>query len=290
MMPLASMAPLDFAQYAAIDAVNWSSLKELRRSPLHYQHRLIAPLEDSPALSLGRAVHCAVFEPDMLPLRYVVYAESKSRGEGARKKWEAFQAVNQDREILDIADWRKVCAIRDSVRANVIAAKYLADGKAEQAIQWVDKSTGLRCKARLDWIGSPTRSPCTVVDLKTTRDLLPHKFASQAASLGYHGQLAFYLRGMRQLYRPPFDCEVRLIAVESEPPHDVVVYSPDEDWLEEGDALVSQLLEQVATRRKSGCWPGIALGQELELSLPRWAMPSEDESAGSLGLTFGGGT
>jgi len=50
---------VDFATYSKLEAVNWSSLKEMRRSPRHYQHRLTAPREDTKAMALGRATHTA---------------------------------------------------------------------------------------------------------------------------------------------------------------------------------------------------------------------------------------
>ena len=49
--------------YTDIDAVNWSSLKWMRESPQMYRYRLSVPMEDTPALALGRATHTLVFEP-----------------------------------------------------------------------------------------------------------------------------------------------------------------------------------------------------------------------------------
>jgi len=61
---------MNFAEYQAIQAVNFSSLKMMRESPLHYRHALTAIRAESPAMALGSAVHCAVLEPGRFALEY----------------------------------------------------------------------------------------------------------------------------------------------------------------------------------------------------------------------------
>lgn len=271
---------LTMAEYQALPGINWSTLKELRQSPLHYQHALKTPRPDTPAMALGRAVHCAVFEPDALPLRYAVYQHSKTQGPGARTRWQAFQEQMEAAglEILSAEQWEVVTAIRDAVRTDPVASKYLARGKPEQTIQWQDRETGLQCKARLDWTVPPARlfgQRGVYVELKSTRDAGVGRFASRAASLLYHGQVSFYRRGLKTITGEEHDA--RLIVVESAPPFDVIVYEPDDDWLSCGDVLVDELLSEVATRRASGCWPGAAKGEELTLPLPGWAIDHDWE-------------
>lgn len=275
---------MTFEEYQKIDAVNWSTLKELKRSPRHYQHRLQEPLAETPAMRLGRAVHCAVFEPDELLFRYALYKESKSRGEGARKAWVDFQEANKGKTILDADDWRTVTAIRDAVRAHPVARRYLAGGVPEHTITWKDAQTGIACKARLDWLSHRG----AVVDLKTARDVTPRRFSSASAQLLYHGQLAFYAAAAQQRYGHA-ETPV-LIAVESTPPHDVVVYRLDAEAIEEGQALVRELLVQLAELRQKPpeSWPGAAPDEEQLLALPRWALPDNESDAANLGLSFGG--
>lgn len=265
--------------YVEIDAVNWSSLKVLRVSPLHYQAALRTPRADTPALAMGRAVHTAVLEPDCFVLDYAVYRESKSKGEGAVLRWRAFQEANKERTILSVEEYETCLRMRDAVRSHPRAAPYLAHGKAEQIIRWTDAATGLACKARLDWV-----SHAALVDLKTGRAVDPRRFGTAAAQFLYHGQLAFYGAGLKAACGQ--DLPVVLIAVESEAPHDVVVYRLDEEAVEEGQALVRELLDELAERRRTGDWPGIDRGKEQVLTLPRWAVADTSEADG-LGLTFG---
>lgn len=253
---------LTFAEYAALDAINWSTLKEMANSPLHYRHRLCSERPDSDAMAFGRAVHCAVLEPDEFPRRYVLW----DGGRRAGKAWEEFCAVNAGREILTAERYDRALAIRDAVRRHPVARGLLRSGRAEQTLLWTDSHTGLRCKARLDWVRPRAR---TVVDLKTTSDLDPRRFAASAARLLYHGQAAFYLR-------PLPEWTFSIIAFESDGPHDVAVFELGEDVLWAGDDLATRLLRAVVKCREARHWPG-RYPAATELELPGWAFPGEDD-------------
>src|SRR5689334_13632573 len=98
--PLREEETMTFEDYRKIDAVNASSLKEMRKSPKHYLHRLKNPIDDTPRLGLGRATHTAVFEPDRLLLDYAVW-EGDRRG----KAYAEFCEVNAERTILKTAEY-----------------------------------------------------------------------------------------------------------------------------------------------------------------------------------------
>ena len=50
--------------YNSVDAVNKSTLWEMRKSPLHYWHLMHdTPREDTAAMKFGRAAHAAILTP-----------------------------------------------------------------------------------------------------------------------------------------------------------------------------------------------------------------------------------
>ena len=257
---------MDFDAYRAIPAVNWSSLKHLDASPLHYRHALTHPTEDTNRLLLGRAVHTAVLEPDEFPLRYAVYEGAVRRG----KDWDAFQAANMDKDILKADEYRMCLTVRDAVRAKAEAATLLM-GESEVVRQWTDEATGIPCKARLDHV----MPELALVDLKTTKSTDEHEFTNSAARFLYHGQLAFYRRAAGMGNIP-----VYIIAVEIDPPHDVAVYQVAEWALDAGEAKVTELLALLRFCQDNDTWPG-RYNSVRELGLPAW-MEAEAEGGWDL--------
>lgn len=269
------MATMPFHQYLAVEAVNWSLLKHGRDSARHLHHAMTHPTEDSTRLKLGRGAHTALFEPDRFALDYAVFTGERRAG----KAWDEFCAANEGQTILKADEHGQCLAIAAAVRAHPVAGPMLdPPGEAEMVLTWTDEPTGLKCKARLDWY-----RPGLLCDLKTTGDIDRDRFASTAWRMGYHGQGAFYRRALEAngLDVPPF----RIIAVEQTPPHDVAVFTLDDDAIYQGEQEVDELLRMVSAGRSSGRWPG-RYQEEESLSLPRWAL--KDDGLGELGaLVFG---
>src|SRR4051812_24246093 len=87
------MSAAEFADYIKIDAVNWSTLKHMRTSPLHYRHAVDSPDEDTARFGIGRAIHTAILEPHKLATDYAVFDGKRRAG----KKWKTFEAENVTR-------------------------------------------------------------------------------------------------------------------------------------------------------------------------------------------------
>lgn len=255
-----------YADYAAIPAVNWTTLKEMRISPLNYAHHEQQGREDSDTLTNGRAAHMAVFEPERFEAECVVWTGAKRRG----KKWESFKAENQGKTILLPSAHEQCCSLRDAVRNHPLSGPILREtGKAEQSVTWTDEETGLPCKARIDFV-----SEIHHVEYKTAATIDQRLFGRQAVELGYHGQLAMQHAG---LCAHGIDLPVVLIAVEKTAPHDVMVWEPSEEELWVGDWLWHDLLGRVKACRESGVWPG-RYSEPVHDILPPWEFPDDTES------------
>lgn len=257
---------MPFTAYEEIEAVNWSKLKRMLRSPLHYKHALDAEREpDSPAICVGRATHTAIFEPHRLESEYGIWKGARRAG----KVWEDFKSDNAGRTLLTEEEYRRVLRMRDSVRLHPLVAPLLEHGQAEQVLEWTDPATQLRLKCRIDWHGTDL-----IVDLKTSRNAIdPHKFASDAYALGYFHQLAFYQRGVQANFGT--HPQALIVAVENAAPFDVAVYRLASHALyavhEEIDGLLTLLKQCMASQQ----WPG-RFDTERELSIPAWATSIDD--------------
>lgn len=277
---LAPLGPVSmpFADYLALPAEHKSGLVPMLRSPAHYLAAKSAPHVESAAFAIGSATHTAILEPDRYLLDCTSYTESKTKGEGARTRWEAFKAANAKKVILDEDDHRACCAMRDAVRRHSVAASYLATGAAEQVIVATDPVTGLRVKIRIDWLTGGA-----IVDLKTTTDADGEKFGRDAAKYLYHMQGALYSDVFAWAFGESARLPFKFLVVEKSPPFDVAVFSFGEDDLEAGRDTYRRVLDRVAACRDAGAWPG-RYPNETPLLLPPWVWP--DGETADLDLQF----
>lgn len=271
--------------YGSLDGVHITTLKEMRRSPKHYRHRLIAPRKDTPSLSLGNSAHIAVLEPERFLREFCMWSERKSNGDMMPMKGERFvnfMTANPGKKPIKEEEYERAITLRDAVRDDATAMKYLAMGRPEVAIQWTHEPTGTLCASRVDWETKIQRQPC-IVDLKSTRSASEVWFPRDCARLDYHLQAAFYCdayeaaTGMVPL--------VVVIAVEVAPPYDVVTYIIPDDVLQIGREAYTELLERLKECKRDNEWPGQGGYSERTLRLPAWAVPDEGGDFEDLGLT-----
>lgn len=258
---------MNFQTYTQVKACNWSTLKEMAVSPLHYQHRLTTPRPDTGPMAFGRAVHTSVFEPDRIPIEYAVWTGGR-RGTNAHKEW---QAQQDGRQELSEGEYETCLAVRNAVRAHPRAAKLLRGCKFETTVEWMDPGTGIACKCRPDAV-----KKATLVDLKTTRTIDARKFGRVAYDLGYFGQLAFYAEGLAHTSGVG-DWEAFLIAVEADQPHDVGVFQITAESLFAAGVKAHELLDRVAECRETGLWPGRYPTQQ-DLALPPWEFVEDNDA------------
>lgn len=268
------------------DAVNWSTLRTIRISPLHYLDALAHPREDTEALLLGRLTHCMVYEPTLVAERYVreprfnrAMKDETARAhglDGGRESAALWALEHVHHDVVPVDLWSRAEAMAASLHADPIAAPMITGGYAEQSITWVDASTGIDCRGRIDHVNG------CLSDLKTTRTIEPRLFAATAARYGYHAQLAWYLDGLVAC-GVAVDPTPSLIVVENERPHDVLVLDLDDATLAAGRAVYRGCLERLAECRERDAWPGVGGGSRSTLALPAWAVPVPDEQ-----VTLGG--
>lgn len=262
--------------YAALAGVNWSSLRHIADSPMHYRHRLDHPPAQTSAMVLGIAAHMAILEPERFESEVVTPPPDALASNGARrgKAWEAWRDAHADRVILTASEHAQCVAMAESVRAHPSAARLLDGVRAEVPLTWRDEATGLACKGLVDAL----RPDGVLVDVKTTsKGVGPRAFSAHVARMGYHAQLAHYRAGV--LAEHGACPAVYIVAVESVAPYDVVVYEVDEDALYAGDEWRRELLARLAECMERDEWPGTSSGVE-RLELPAWAATSRDVDDG----------
>jgi hypothetical protein len=272
-------------EYDKLPGVSITRLKELRRSPLHYQYRLQNPKEPTKSMELGTSTHIAALEPERFLREYALWSSERADGSTRirrGKEWDEFQEMHAGKTIIRDEEYDKAIAIRDAVRADAVAMKYLAMGRPEVAMTWTDPETKTECRGRTDWITTIAKRPY-IVDLKGTRNANHIWFSRDVARLDYHLQAAYYADGYETISGTAPG--VIVVAVEFEPPHDVVTYVIPDDVLQVGRDQYRQLLAELGMCATTGEWFGSGRGIEQTLQLPAWAVPNEDD-VGGIGLEF----
>lgn len=276
------LSRVPYESYAEIDAVNISRLKGIERSPQHYLWLAANKVESKP-LTLGKAAHVAVLEPERFNTDFVIWDKLTKNGSGniapqSGDQWEKFKALYPDKSILTIEERDAAMAIQKAVRAEPTAMRYLEQGDPEVSMEWdLSAEWGLpvrRCKARADWL-TRIDGERYVVGLKTTVDCRDHPFGAACARYGYALQWAFYHDGYKAI--TGIAPRMKEIVVEPKAPHAVMVYNVIEDVLLEGRDRYLELLKILAECEATGKWPGPGGDTEHNVTLPTWYYGQQDD-------------
>ena len=264
--------------YREIDAVNISTLKRMAVSPMQYVHDLAHPPDATTTMDRGNVSHILSLQPERARDLVAVFNGVRRAG----KEWDRFQEENANKLIVRADEYADSETAAAAVRSHVLVSQYLDAGEAEKVLTWTDKETGLKCKSRLDWL---SHSFPAILDLKFTNNIDARLFGMTAARLGYHLQAAFYT--IAAAASGLGDLEFKIVAVQADPPHDVVVFHVDEDAMWAGEQECRRLLRMVAECRASGRWPGRYQGEQV-LRLPSWAYgeTTDDDDATGLDLEW----
>lgn len=282
---------IPFETYHAWEAASNSQLTILReQTPAHVRARQLEPTE-TVALRQGRALHCAVLEPDEFPARFACAArcdgvtakKTRCTNMGSvltAKGWRCgvhaseLETASDSVTILPAADFARCLAARDAVWAHPRAKGLLSgEGRAELSLVWDDAETGILCKARHDR-HTPLLAGGAIVDLKKTRDASPRAFSRSVYRYGYHTQGAWYLEGAEAVGLPAQHFVI--IAQEDQPPFATAVYRLDEGTLDAGGQQLRGLVRRYAECVRSGEWPGYTVDIQ-DLAIPSFAFHEIDE-------------
>ena len=200
------------AEYAALPGITATAIKAGRKSMAHMR---VAMLDDrtgegTAAMRLGWLAHMALLEP----VRFAAIVAVWNGGRRAGKAFEAWEIENAGKEQVTEGEMKTLIAMHTAGRADKDARFAISQAsECERVAQWTAEGIGA-CKARFDGWGRGV-----LVEYKTCRDVTPRRFLSQAESLGYTLQLAWYWHGAGR------SANVWLVSQETTAPYCCVTYS-----------------------------------------------------------------
>jgi exodeoxyribonuclease VIII len=260
--------------YRSLDAANYSTLKQFRRSAAHARESLLNPPDQTAAMKLGSATHIAVLEPMLFDTLYAVAPKVDRRFKKDKIIWEEFLKDNADKEVLTSAEWDQCRGMSDSALENPLVSELVfGKGHTELSFVWLDKDTDEFCKGRIDRFGR-LWGHSVIADLKTTENASPDAWAREVVKYQYHAQAAFYLDGLDTV-SPVVDRRFIWIAIEKKPPYAVAIYEPDAATMDKGRRMYRNYLRQWKACRESGIWMGYDAAIQ-PLLIPEWALRQEE--------------
>lgn len=249
------------ADYHASDALSNSGMKLLlSKSPRHYQYQYLEGNQrDTPALAFGRALHCAVLEPEKFAAEYVV-APDWNKNTNKYKDWKSEQTA----QIISASESQVITDICSSIKAKRSALSLLQmDGKNEVSL--FAENDGVRFRARIDRL----LTAHVAIDLKTCQNASPEGFERDSYNYGYHMQAYFY----GWIYECVTGHELKdfvFLCVEKEAPYCVGLYRASPEMLELGKRDVERAIAIYKESQKRGIWFDYD-DRIIPLGLPRYA-------------------
>jgi len=148
----------------------------------------------------------------------------------------------------------RVSRMVDAVFKNEIAREIFdGTGKAEVEVHWTEHIEDVEIEM---WAHVDYARPLSTADLKSSHKPRIRGFTRSVDDFGYAKQGAIYAGGAHpRIYPDAPKCETHyLVAVDTEPPHDVCLYQLDEDYLNHGWKQYQHSLRTLARLLKSGDW------------------------------------
>lgn len=278
MSPLGKTIGEPIANYHATDAISHSKLEVFRRRPALYKKRFIdktVDREETAALVVGNALHCAVLEPGQYAHRYAIRPDGiDRRTKDGKAQWEAFCAAHTGKTILDSDDAKVIENMAGAIAGNPTAAALLTGGEAE--VTWRARANTLPhpMQCRTDYFNDAgcelSEGRPYVADVKSVETLDGEEFRNFSrafVNFGYHRQCGFYLPLLQ-------DCGVTcwdwfFVVVEKQEPFGCVVYRPTERAITEGIDETLTDLGNLAKAYASNTWPNMPDGVQ-DIDLPDW--------------------
>jgi len=249
--------------YRAAPGLSSTGLRKFRRSPLAFRWDQQHPgAQDTDAFRFGRIVHALVLKDPTVHIKVVDFPDKRTKA--------AQQAIADTSEPNVMTVLGKELdvprAMAEAAWTHPLAGPLLTrPGKVELSLFWDDPATGVRCKARPDFIPDPSDgSPLIVVDYKTAKDISPSGFNKAVDTYGYHQQAAWYLRGARALGLADHHARWVFVVQENTPPYDLAVYELSTrtqhgpGWLQLGAEANDDALAEYVECTRTGAWPGLS--------------------------------
>lgn len=260
---------LTYEQFDAIDAVRPTYVQKwMQTCPAEVKWDMDHDTS-TPATVFGQAFHTMMLEPELFNDKFAIWSGTNRTTKAGKAEWAEFQDEVGDKAIImpvkkSMPDPK---ATLDGMAAALMsherAAPLVTDGQAEVTIVWLDKSTKIPCKTRIDYIHGRT-----VIDLKSILDPNANSVMRAASNKWWRIQAAMAWDGLVAVKCLPE--QYIYIAVGKHEPWLVNVLQAQWNYLESGRSAYHYSLPSIDKSKRTGLWPGHAHFDLEEVDLAPW--------------------
>lgn len=252
--------------YHSFDAMSASRLRILDRSTsLHLAHSIANP-SDSPALAVGRALHCKALTPHLYLRDFVVAPAVDRRTKEGKATYESFVASVGNKTVLTADQAEEVSAMAAAIASNPDARMVVSDLNGSAEVSLFAEIAGVRAKSRFDRLVE-VNGERIIVDVKTTASSASKsEFERTIWNFGYGVQCAFYLEMARACGVPAQ--HFVFVVVEKTAPYATAVYRFSDEI---ADAFRPRMLELVAQYKAYLAEGPRGYEGVTEIGIPAWA-------------------
>lgn len=271
---------MTFADYVKLDRENFSRLKHILTSPLHYKTACKTEVEETIDMRLGTAVHEWVLEGRVSP--FVVRPECNEADASdlwhGNKKWCKAWLAAQTLPVYAPDDNERRMRMQNALAGSELFQELMAACPEREKTVQADYMH-LPMKARLDAAGYwevEGKRRRLIMDLKKTPDASPRAWGKKACNFHYDMQIFLYanlLALAEDLSEPPM---VVHAVVEDSDAAPVCLYRVSDEMWASGQAKLARAVTTLLTCREADYWPGYG---EEGLITPIWPKSAQFDQA-----------
>lgn len=231
-------------------AISNTKLGWYKRSPAHFKHYQDNPQPEKKAFVIGDASHTILFQPDEFDKRFHTLDltrrpnPEKDFRDVANKEWKKeMEQAYAHKIIINSDEYEMIMRMMESMRQNEYVVDLLKGCEYEKEHYWIDQTTGLECKKKVDGENSIHR-----IDYKTSDNADPYKWQRKTWGYDYYRQAAFYDMDVHK--------EFYFIVQEKDAPYLVSVHKCTPELIHYGKEEAQLILHKIKASMEQNFWPG----------------------------------
>lgn len=239
----------------------------LSTCPAMFQHRRQYPDTPTGAMTLGTAAHALILGTGRTPVEIPddVLAVNGATSTKLAREWIA-KAEAEGKTPLKAREMRRIEKMAGQIRKHPRASQLLmpGSGQPERVLVWRDETTGVWCRAMIDWLRRDGR----IVDYKTGESASERAFRAAVTRYRYDQQDAWYRAGVKALGVDPAP-EFEFVVQETTTPYLVATFQLDPIWVASATSDNRAALDLYKRCQDTDEWPGYPPDTQT-LIAPTW--------------------